>query len=158
MKKVLIVLALVALVLIPVAAKGAATIGGEVGYPMGITFGFKGEKGTNLYITAGFAPGAQAYIDAVAGMEFKVGEFNIDKAKFNVNAGAQAGIDFWLGDYNAMAIAARGTIGISHDFEKIDWTIYFRAGVGVRFKIAGNEDAKVNLFSESFVIGMVYHL
>ena len=158
MKKVLIVLALVALVIIPVTAKGAATIGGEVGYPMGITFGCKGEKGTNLYVTAGAGLGGRTYLDIVGGMEFKVGEFKIDTEVFNLNAGVQAGVDIWLGDPSAMAVAVRGTFGISYDWKKIDWTTYFRAGLGARFKVSGGDDASVSLFSSSFVLGMVYHL
>ena len=161
MKKVLIVLALVALVLVPVAAKKATYVGGEIGYPMGATFGFKGEKGTSLYVTAGldvFSLGKQIYGDVVGGMEFKVGEFKIDSEVFNMNAGLQAGLDYWAGDYKAMAIAARITFGISYDWKKIDWTTYFRAGLGVRFKISGSDDATVSLFSDSFVLGMVYHL
>lgn len=158
MKKVLIVLALVAMVLIPVTAKAAATIGGEIGYPMGITFGFKGEKGTNLYVTAGANLGNPLVLDIVGGMEFKLTDFKIGSETFNVNLGGQAGVDIWLGDYNAMAVAARGTIGVSYDWKSIDWTTYTRLGLGARFKVSGGEEAKVNLFSWSFVIGMVYHL
>ncbi|MBP5552263.1 MAG: hypothetical protein J6X41_02675 [Spirochaetales bacterium] len=161
MKKVLIVLALVALVLVPVAAEKATYVGGEVGYPMGVTFGFRGEKDWNLYLTAGldvFSLGKQLYGDVVGGMELKVGSFEIGSEEFNMNAGAQVGLDFWAGDYKAMAISVRGTFGISYDWKDIDWTTYFRAGLGVRFKISGSDDAKVNLFSDSFVLGMVYHL
>ena len=161
MKKVLIVLALVALVLVPVAAEKATYVGGEVGYPMGVTFGFRGEKDWNLYLTAGldvFSLGKQLYGDVVGGMELMVGSFEIGSEEFNMNAGAQVGLDFWAGDYKAMAISVRGTFGISYDWKDIDWTTYFRAGLGVRFKISGSDDAKVNLFSDSFVLGMVYHL
>ena len=158
MKKVLIVLALVALVLVPVAAEKATYVGGEIGYPMGVTFGFRGEKGTSLYLTAGAGYGSRTYFDIVAGMEFKVGEFKIDTEVFNMNAGAQAGIDLWVGDPSTMAVAIRGTFGISYDWKKIDWTTYFRAGLGVRFKISSNDDASFNMFSDSFVLGMVYHL
>ena len=158
MKKVLIVLALVALVLVPVAAEKATYVGGEVGYPMGVTFGFRGEKGTSLYLTAGAGLGNPLYIDVVAGMEFKVAEFKIESETFDVNAGAQAGADIWFGDYNALAIAVRGTIGVSYDWKKIDWTTYTRLGLGARFKVAGGDEAKFNPFSWSFVLGMVYHL
>ena len=158
MKKVLIVLALVALVLVPVAAEKATYVGGEIGYPMGVTFGFRGEKGTSLYLTAGAGYGRTTYFDIVAGMEFKVGEFKIDTEVFNMNAGVQAGIDLWLGDPSAMAVAVRGTFGISYDWKKIDWTTYTRLGLGARFKVAGGDEAKFNPFSWSFVLGMVYHL
>lgn len=158
MKKVLIVLALLALVIVPVTAKAAATFGGELGYPMGVTFGFKGEKGSNLYVTAGAGLGNPLYLDIVGGFEFKVGEFKIESETFNLNAGAQAGVDLWLGDYNAMAVAVRGTFGISYDWKNIDWTTYFRIGLGARFKVSGSEDFKINPFSGSFVLGMVYHL
>ena len=158
MKKVRIVLALVVMVLVPVTAKAAATIGGEIGYPMGVTFGFKGEKGTNLYVTAGAGLGNPLYLDVVGGMEFKLTEFKIESETFNVNAGAQAGVDIWLGDYSAMAVAVRGTIGVSYDWKKIDWTTYARLGLGARFKVSGGDEAKINPFSWSFVLGMVYHL
>lgn len=162
MKKVLIVLALVALVLVPVAAKGAAAVGGEVGEPTGVTFCFKGEKGSNLYVTAGAYLGGYAYLDAAAGMEFKVAEFNIDKAKFNVNVGGQVGANIGLHkDYQYFAIAVRGTGSVSYDFSinnSSDWTAYIRLALGARFKISGEADGSFNPFSWAGVLGLVYHL
>ena len=161
MKKVLIVLALVALVLAPVAAKGATAVGGEFGEPTGATFRYAMEDKWDGYVTVGGSFwGSHGYLNAAAGAEIKVAEFNIDKAKFNVNVGAQVGFDFSFNkDYAYTAIAARGTASVSYDFSfnnKSDWTVYIRLGAGAKFKLSG--EAELNLFSLSGVLGLVYHL
>ena len=161
MKKVLIVLALVALVLVPVAAKGATAIGGEFGEPTGITFRYDMEDKWDGYATVGGSFwGSHGYLNAAVGAEIKVADFNIDKAKFNVNVGAQVGFDFSFNkDYAYTAIAARGTGSVSYDFtinNKSDFTAYIRLGLGARFKLSGEAD--INLFSLAGVLGLVYHL
>lgn len=162
MKKVLIVLALVALVLVPVAAKKATTVGGELGEPTGATFGFKTDKDWNTYVTAGAYLGSYAYLDAAVGEEVKVAEFNIDKAKFDVNVGGQIGLNLGLHkDYRYFAVAVRATGSVSYDFSinnSSDWTAYIRLALGARFKISGETDGAFNPFSWAGVLGLVYHL
>ena len=95
-------------------------------------------------------------------MEFKVAEFNIDKAKFNVNVGGQVGANIGLHkDYQYFAIAVRGTGSVSYDFSinnSSDWTAYIRLALGARFKISGEADSSFSPFSWAGVLGLVYHL
>ena len=104
MKKAIVIIALVAMIIVPVAAKsvlpstekGGFAVGLELGQPTGITFDYKIDSKWDGYITAAFGFGNVSYIDAVVGGQYKVTDFNIDKAKFDVNVGVQAGVNILL--------------------------------------------------------------
>ena len=157
MKKVLIVLALLALVIVPVAAENVAAIGGEAGYPAsGVTLNYNIDKKWDGYVTLGVWYGHG--FEAVAGMQFRVGGFNIEKAEFDINLGLQAGAVIGR-DY--LKVIAAGTGSISWDFsiEKTDWTLYLRLGAGAGILVKGGEEGKVTAgFDMTGALGLVYHL
>ncbi len=158
MKKVLIVVALVALAIVPVAAKGVAAVGLELGQPTGITFDYKIDEKWDGYTTVAFGFGSTSYIDAVVGGQYKITDFNIDKAKFDVNVGVQGGALIYLGDASGVAIAIRGTGSVSYDWtwkDVGDFTAYLRLGLG--YAIALSENARGG-FSWAGALGLVYHL
>ena len=159
MKKALVIIALIAMVVVPVAAKkSVGAIGLEAGAPSGITFNYDLEDKWDGYATVGFGFVGGQYIDVVIGGQYKVDDFKIDKAKFDVNVGLQAGADIFLGESSGFAITVRGTASVSYDF-KIkdvgDFTTYLRLAGGVGIGL-GNE---VNIFpSWVAALGLVYHI
>jgi hypothetical protein len=158
MKKVLIVLALVVLAVVPVMAKEGFALGIELGQPSGVTFGYKVNDKWDGYVTAAVGFGKVSYLDAVAGAQFKVTDFEIGKAKFDVNVGGQAGINYTFDGTNTLAIAVRGTGSVSYDWtwkDVGDFTAYIRLAAGVRFKVLG--DGSLDLFNWAGALGCVYH-
>ena len=158
MKKALIVLALIVLAVVPVMAKEGFAIGLELGQPTGVTFDYKIDSKWDGYVTAAFGFGSTSYIDAVVGGQYKVTDFEIGKAQFDVNVGLQAGVNVLFGDTNAFAIAVRGTGSVSYDWtwkNVGDFTAYLRLALGARFKVSG--DAELKPFSWAGALGLVYH-
>ncbi len=164
MKKAIVIIALVAMIIVPVAAKSVLptknsgfAVGLELGEPTGITFDYKIDSKWDGYITAAFGFGSNSYIDAVLGGQYKVTDFKIDKAKFDVNVGVQAGALIYLGDASGIAIAARGTGSISYDWtwkNVGDFTAYLRAGIG--YAIALSESVSGGITFNA-ALGCVYH-
>ena len=166
MKKAIVIIALIAMIIVPVAAKsilpssekGGFAVGLELGQPSGITFDYKIDSKWDGYITAAFGFGSNSYIDAVLGGQYKVTDFNIDKAKFDVNVGLQAGALIYLGDANGIALAFRGTGSISYDWSWKnvgDFTAYLRAGVGYAIGLSESVSGGITF---NAALGCVYHL
>lgn len=157
MKKFFIVLALVMLVMAPVVAKEGFTVGIEAGQPSGITFGYQINDKINVYLTGGLGFGTINYIDAAIGGQYKVFDFTVGTANFDVLAGVQAGALFYLENTKGIALAARGTAAIAYNWTwgKLgDFTAYLRGGIGARFKLSG--DVTTGL-SWNAALGCVYH-
>ncbi len=166
MKKAIVIIALVAMIIAPVAAKSifpsqqksGFRLGLEAGQPSGITFGYKIDNKWDGYITAAFGFGNAGYIDAVLGGQYKVAEFKINKEVFDVNVGLQAGANFVLGESKGVKLAARGTASVSYDWtwkNVGDFTAYLRAGVGYAFALSDSVTAGI---SYNAALGCVYHL
>ena len=166
MKKAIVIIALIAMIIVPVAAKsilpssekGGFAVGLELGQPSGITFDYKIDSKWDGYITAAFGFGSNSYIDAVLGGQYKVTDFNIDKAKFDVNVGLQAGALIYLGNANGIALAFRGTGSISYDWSWKnvgDFTAYLRAGVGYAIGLSESVSGGITF---NAALGCVYHL
>jgi hypothetical protein len=166
MKKAIVIIALIAMIIVPVAAKsilpssekGGFAVGLELGQPSGITFDYKIDSKWDGYITAAFGFGSNSYIDAVLGGQYKVTDFNIDKAKFDVNVGLQAGALIYLGNANGIALAFRGTGSISYDWSWKnvgDFTAYLRAGVGYAIGLSESVSSGITF---NAALGCVYHL
>ncbi len=167
MKKAIVIIALIAMIIVPVAAKsilpsqdkGGFAVGFEAGQPSGITFDYKIDSKWDGYITAAFGFGGESgYIDAILGGQYKVTDFKIDKAKFDVNVGLQAGALIYLGDASGVAIAIRGTGSVSYDWtwkNVGDFTAYLRAGIGYAIGLSENVTGGVTF---NAALGCVYHL
>lgn len=157
MKKVIIILALVALAIVPLAAKGVGAIGLELGQPTGITIRYDMDGKWNGYATGAFRFGNTSAIAIAVGGEFKVSDFNIDKAKFLVNAGIQSGVYIWTGDVSGLSIPVLGTVSVSYDWtwkNVGDFTAYLRAGLGYAIGIGENISGEIAF---NAALGMVYH-
>ncbi len=158
MKKVIIVLALVVLAVIPVAAKGVAALGLELGQPTGIAFRYDMDGKWDGYATVAFRFGKTSAIAAAIGGEYKVTDFNIDKAKFNVNVGLQSGAYIHLGDVSGISIPILGTGSVAFDgtWKNVgDFTAYIRLGLGYAIGIGENISGG---FAWNGCLGLVYHL
>ncbi len=158
MKKVFIVLALVVLAIVPVAAKGVMGVGLEAGNPSGVTFDYKIDEKWEGYTTVGFAFVGGKALDFVVGGQYKVTDFNIGKAQFDVKVGLQAGGILWLGDNSGFGIAVRGTGAVVYDWtwkNVGDFSAYIRLGLGVGIGVSGNHSGAG--FSFSGALGCVYH-
>ncbi len=166
MKKAIVIIALIAMIIAPVAAasilpsqqKGGFAVGLELGQPTGITFDYKIDSKWDGYITAAFGFGNVSYIDAILGGQYKVTEFKIDKAAFDVNVGLQAGANFVLGESKGVRIAVRGTGSVSYDWtwkNVGDFTAYLRAGVGYAIALSDSVSGGI---SWNAALGCVYHL
>ena len=161
MKKVIIVLALVALAIVPLAAKGAAAVGVELGQPTGITFRYDMDGKWDGYATVAFRFGSKsAAIAAAIGGEYKVTDFNIEKAKFNVNVGIQSGAYIGIGDNSGhITVPVLGTGSVSYDWtwkNVGDFTAYIRLGLGIAIGL-GTDGGGLG-FGFAGALGLVYHL
>ncbi len=165
MKKAIVIIALVAMIIVPVAAKSVLptqkssfAVGIELGQPAGITVNWDIDSKWDGYVTAAFGFGSPYYIDAVLGGQYKVAEFKIDKAKFDVNVGLQAGANITLGDNPSVLLAFRGTGSISYDWKWKDvgnFTAYLRGGAGYAVSLSKDVAGK---FSWNAALGCVYHI
>lgn len=165
MKKTIAIIALVAMIIVPVAAKSilptqksSLAVGIELGQPTGVTVSYDIDSKWDGYITAAFGFGSTNYIDAILGGQYKVGEFKIDRAKFDVNAGVQAGANILLGEPSAVRIAVRGTGSISYDWTWKNvggFTAYLRAGVGYAIALSDSVQGGI---SWNAALGCVYHI
>ena len=166
MKKAIVIVALVAMIIVPVAAKSilptqksSLAVGIELGQPTGITVSYDIDSKWDGYITAAFGFGSNSgYIDAVLGGQYKAGEFKIEKAKFDVNVGLQAGAIINLGEGGGVGLAVRGTGSVSYDWtwkNVGDFTAYLRAGVGPKISFAN--EVKVDI-TWNAALGCVYHI
>lgn len=153
MKKVIIVLALVAMAVLPIAAKGIGAIGVEAGYPAtGVTFDYKIDNKWDGYATVGLNYGGA--LQVVVGGQYKAAEFKIEKAKFDVNVGAQAGAMI----SSSVVVLANVTGSISYDFKIKDlgsFTTYLRLGIGAGIAISSSVTAGLETCG---ALGLVYHL
>ncbi len=154
MKKVLIVVALVALAIVPVAAKGFG-VGLEAGNPSGVTLAYDIDEKWDGYATIGFAF-VGGGLDAVVGGQYEVANFEIGKAEFDVNVGLQAGV---YTNFKSLGLAVRGTGAIDYDWtwkDVGDFTAYLRAAFGVGIGLTG--DYAGAGFSWAGALGCVYYL
>jgi len=161
MKKVIIILALVALVIVPVAAKGIAAVGLELGQPTGVTFRYDMDGKWNGYATVAFRFGSEhAAIAAAVGGEYKVTDFKIDKAQFNVNVGIQSGAYIGVGNNSGhvtIPVLATGSVSFDWTWKNVgDFTAYIRLGAGVAIGV-GSDGAGAG-FAWGGALGCVYHL
>ena len=157
MKKVLIVLALVALAVVPVAAKGVAAIGLEAGSPSGVAFTYDIDDKWDGYATIGFGFIGDQTVRFAVGGQYKVTDFEIGKAEFDVNVGLQTGASIYLGDnvYIGIPVLATGSIDYDWTWKDVgDFTAYFRLGLGARFAFA---DGFGIGFDGAGALGLVYH-
>ncbi len=166
MKKTIAIIALVAMIIVPVAAKSvlptqksSLAVGIELGQPTGVTVSYDIDSKWDGYITAAFGFGSESgYIDAVLGGQYKAGDFKIDKAKFDVNVGLQAGAIITLGNSAGFSLAVRGTGSVSYDWtwkNVGDFTAYLRAGVGPRISFADGVNVGITW---NAALGCVYHI
>lgn len=159
MKKVIIVLALIAMVVLPVAAKKSiGAVGLELGQPTGVTFNYDLDDNWDGYATVAFGLGGTSHVDALVGGQYKITEFKIEKAKFDVNVGVQAGAKIFFGDANGVVVAVRGTGAVSYDWtwkEVGDFTAYLRMGLGYGIALSENVAGGIDFAA---ALGLVYHL
>lgn len=165
MKKAIVVIALVAMIVVPVAAKSvlptsksSLAVGLELGQPTGITVSYDIDSKWNGYVTAAFGFGNVNYIDAVLGGQYKVTDFKVNKAVFDVNVGLQAGANILLGESSAVRVAVRGTGSVSYDWtwkNVGDFTVYLRAGVGYAIALSDSVQGGI---SWNAALGCVYHI
>ena len=166
MKKTIAIIALVAMIIVPVAAKSilptqksSLAVGIELGQPTGVTVNYDIDSKWDGYITAAFGFGSDSgYIDAVLGGQYKAGEFKINKAKFDVNVGLQAGAIINLGQSAGVRLAVRGTGSVSYDWtwkNVGDFTAYLRAGVGPAINFASGVNVGITW---NAALGCVYHI
>lgn len=159
MKKAIIILALIAMVVLPVAAKKSiGAVGLELGQPTGVTFNYDLDDNWDGYATVAFGLGGTSYVDIVAGGQYKIAEFKIEKAKFDVNVGVQGGAKVFFGDVNGVAVAVRGTGSVSYDWtwkEVGDFTVYLRMGLGYAIALSENVAGGIDFAG---ALGLVYHL
>lgn len=166
MKKTIAIIALVAMIILPVAAKSilptqksSLAVGIELGQPTGVTVSYDIDSKWDGYITAAFGFDSDSgYIDAVLGGQYKAGDFKIDKAKFDVNVGLQAGAIITLGEGGGVSLAVRGTGSVSYDWtwkNVGDFTAYLRAGVGPAINFASGVNVGITW---NAALGCVYHI
>ncbi|MGE4583494.1 MAG: hypothetical protein AB7C91_02510 [Sphaerochaeta sp.] len=124
MKKVLLALILVALVLIPVAAatEGTAQTDLAIGLNLGTSASISGQyRMDNFDIIANLGFGFLSdYLSVDGAANFKVAEFDIDKAHFNVTVGGGAYIGIPLSSGKGFGLAAIAPVGVVYNLENKD--------------------------------------
>ena len=154
MKKFFIILALVALVMLPVVA-GNFAVGVEAGMPAGVTVDYQVSGKIDVYATGAFGYVGGTYIDAVIGGQYKLTTFSIKDANFDVLAGLQGGALFYLGNTNGVSLTARATATLAYNWNK--FTAYLRGGIGAKYGLSGSDAKKFSL-GWSAALGCVYHI
>ena len=152
MRKFFIILALVALVMLPVMA-GSFAIGLEAGMPAGVTVDYQVSDKVDIYTTAAFGYAGKTFIDTVVGAQYKITSFSIKDVNFDVLAGIQSGMLFYVGDFKGADFVTRLTGTVAYNWNK--FTAYLRGGIGGRLELT--DKAKIGL-SWSAALGCTYHL
>ena len=134
-KKLLTVVAMIALVMIPTFAKSSdMSVGLAVGTINGVGFKYKVDKDITAGGTVGFDI-ISGNINAEAFGLYKVSEFSIEKEDFDVNVGVGASANIPLSG-NSFSLSALGMGEVSYSFEgdlPIDLLLRLEPGVGFTF-------------------------
>nr|WP_319472584.1 hypothetical protein [uncultured Sphaerochaeta sp.] len=136
MKKVLLAVLLLAMVLLPAtAAERASKTDLAVGLNLGTNTGVGVQYRMNDFdvignVGLGFIGGSSLSVDAAA--NYKVAEFNIEKAKFDVTVGGGAAIRVPF-DKSKMGLAAIVPVGIVYSMNNKDFPLdfYLRIAPGI---------------------------
>ena len=159
MKRFIVIIALIAMLIVPAAAKGSFAIGAgiEAGQPMGITVDYQYSDVTDIYAVGGFGFGPANYIDVAVGAQRNVTGFSIKDAWFDVSIGCQLGALFYFNDAKTFALDSRVTAALSYDWtwkNVGDFTAYLRGGAGLKFDISGGTSVAL---AWSSTLGCIYH-
>ncbi|MCH3907648.1 MAG: hypothetical protein LKE39_02850 [Sphaerochaeta sp.] len=147
MKKIWLVLIVVALLIAPVAAKsntiGAATtkyaVGVNLGWPTnGVAFQYKMSNSFDLIgdVSLGSANGNWlGWVGGDVGVNFKVADFDWTDGSWFLTVGAVGQVGFILPDSNdnngGFHLAALAPVRLNYQFPKAPWSFYLMLGPGL---------------------------
>lgn len=137
-KKLLTVIALVALVMVPSFAKSSDMSAGlALGTINGVGFKYYVDKDLTVGGTVGFDV-IDGNLNGEAFGLYKVSEFQIEKEKFDVNAGLGAAVNIPLSSGSSFGVSALGMGEVSYSFDNKDLPIdvLLRLEPGVSFTFA----------------------
>ncbi|MGE4468233.1 hypothetical protein [Sphaerochaeta sp.] len=144
MKKVLLAVLLLAMVLLPAtAAEGVSKTDLAVGLNLGTNTGVGVQYRMNDFdvignVGFGFLNGSHLSVDAAA--NYKVAEFNIEKAQFDVTVGGGAAISIPF-DESKMGLAAIVPVGLVYSMNNQDFPLDFYLRIAPGIAILPDVDA-----------------
>lgn len=154
MKKALLIIMIAAAIVLPLAAAPSLNVSNVtnngqfgVGLNLGTNLGAAVKWDTSTWdvyanIGAGYIGGGGFHFAAEPGAELKVTEFKIEKAQFDVNAGAMIPVSV---SNTGVSVGFLGTGSVSYEFKDFPLQAYLRVGLGINM-----------VFADPFVIGFGY--
>lgn len=148
-KRLLALFAVVALAVLPTFAalsvpalktttKPTWSVGVALGTTSGVTAKYRMNKDLTFAGTIGFAALNGSLTGEGYGM-YKVTDFNIDKAKFDVNVGAGAAVDVEFGNAAPFSVSALGVAELSYSFnDQAPWDVALRVAPGIMLNFTGS--------------------
>ncbi len=143
-KKLLTVVALIALVMVPTFAKSSDMSAGlALGTINGVGFKYNVDKDITVGGTLGFDI-IEGTLNAEGFGLYKISEFQIEKENFDVNAGAGASLNVPLKTGGAFSVSVLGMGEVSYSLDNKDFPLDFllRLEPGIGMTFANSFDAK----------------
>jgi len=142
MRKKIILIILVVLALTPLMAANSFSfdniLNNEKNWGIGLNLGTSAgvivelnNKDYDFYLNFGFDVYSSGFSGAV-GVDYKITEFNIEKAKFDVGIGGEVPVIFTS---EIIIIKGLFTGSVSYQFEEIPLKTYIRLGLGAKINI-----------------------
>ncbi|HPZ15677.1 MAG TPA: hypothetical protein PLX25_03340 [Sphaerochaeta sp.] len=132
MRKVVLTLAIITLILVPVAATNSFALGLNLGTNTGLgvqyqmnDFDVVGNVGYGLL---------NGFISVDAAASYKVADFSINKARFDVTAGVGGYVGIPLDSDSKLSLAVIVPVGLKYSLANKDWPLdfYLRFSPGVQ--------------------------
>ena len=160
MKKKLVLILLIVLALSPLMAANSFSfdevLNGEknwgIGLNLGNPTGLMAELNTkdyDFYLNLGFDYNYNFGFSGAVGVDYKITEFNIEKAKFDVGIGGEVPVAVTSGFFLVKGLF---TGSVSYQFEEIPLKTYIRLGLGAEFNTSNGFG-----FGSGGGIGAIYH-
>lgn len=139
MKKTFLALILIALILVPVmaaterASKTDLAVGLNLGTNNGVGVQYRMDKFDIIgNVGFGFLGGSSLSVDAAA--NYKVTEFNIEKAQFDVTVGGGAYLGILFGAADPIYLAAIAPVGVVYSMNNDEFPLdfYLRVAPGIK--------------------------
>jgi hypothetical protein len=133
MRKVVLTLAIITLILVPVAATNSFALGLNLGTNTGLGVQYQ-MKDFDVVGNVGYGFLNNGYISIDAAASYKVAEFNINKARFDVTAGVGGLLGILLDSEEKLSVAVIAPVGLKYSLANKDWPLdfYFRVFPGIR--------------------------
>ena len=133
MRKVVLTLAIITLILVPVAATNSFALGLNLGTNTGLGVQYQ-MNDFDVVGNVGYGFLNNGYISVDAAASYKVADFSINKAHFDVTAGIGGLLGISLDSEEKLSVAVILPVGLKYSLANKDWPLdfYFRVFPGLK--------------------------